>query len=257
MKIPCVMLVAALLSAAAPVEAEVLFQAKWDGKTGNNGLDADKAAGSATVLVANGVSLAAGAAGTGAFFPSNTSAKVSLQFDATGNIRNDRGTIEFWYKPAYDATALADANFRLLNVRNTDKSAERFIDLYSSDVNPSGRGGESIALYSQTFFAGKQLSHPIGTGTGQSFSAGDLIHVTLTWDNAKGIQLFVNGAASAFHPVTWAANSHTQDVIFVGSFISGVGLTAAGVIDELTIHDNVVYTEDFTPALKEHENKGK
>ncbi|MDD5705263.1 MAG: hypothetical protein PHR35_05020 [Kiritimatiellae bacterium] len=223
---------------AAPLSAHTLFLAHFDGDTTEDGLAADVARGGGLPLQTTGVMRASGRFGSGAHIPHGTSANASLRFNALRNIRNDRGTLDFWWIPDH-AKADFSSGGRLVSIGNTSATAPKFIELWVSTL-----GGGLVMDGSTGARVQTGVDFPVWT-------SGQRIHIAVTWDHSSGVQLFVNGAAKGLVSRTWSATSHTQNVIAVGSDVSGgTAWTADGVIDELRITGDVEFAGNVNPPFK-------
>ncbi len=169
--------------------------------------------------------------------------KVVIFPAADSNARNitlDRGEVEFWYQPAYDAAA-DDIGHHLLVVG----------DVYNV---PSLILTESDRLSLSLTDAGW---HSYATQAGWRaplWSAGQWVHVRATWDATDDdpLRLFVNGVRvdEGSADSGWNLGPETAiGDIFVGAGDAAGDFTADGVIDELIIRDAPQPTATATPTV--------
>jgi len=159
---------------------------------------------------------------------------------ATQNVELDRGEIEFWYYPNYDAAA-DDVTHALVVIG----------DLYNVPrltVVESDQFSLSVVTSDWTeHTASTNWRAPVWT-------VGQWVHVRAVWDTTRptdSLQLYVNdtrvdngGAAGGWN---LGAEADIGD-IFVGSGDASGDFTAAGIIDELIIHDAPQPSATATPT---------
>ncbi|MCC6579411.1 MAG: hypothetical protein IT440_03160 [Phycisphaeraceae bacterium] len=175
-----------------------------------------------------------GHVGSGACFPAGTSDEAGLRSGAKDNIHLDKGTLSFWWKPRFDSEGLAALKQRRLFNVGYD-THYRFLDLYVEFVGDPGR--LNFTLFSNVMFNNRsmQMESP---GPEGFFVAGQDFHVVLTWDNAVGIKLYINGRLVNSRDCVWSIDGIVPDLIHVGSAWIGSVLNSASVIDEVRItHD--------------------
>jgi hypothetical protein len=141
-----------------------------------------------------------------------------LLYPTSENFNKNRGTIMMWVKP-------------------TDLTEEHYL-FYSKDFN----GGNQFSLYLSENGTVFQVFDK--TGKNYTINAGiinlEWHHIAATWDNLKGISLYVDGVQKATKSVTWEANDIGLDVYIGGE---GTSKTAYSLIDELA-----VYSQAFDQA---------
>ena len=155
------------------------------------------------------------------------------------NIALDRGEVEFWYRPAYDA-ATDDIGHYLLVVG----------DVYNV---PSLILAESDRLSLSLTDAGWNTYATQAGWRAPLWSAGQWVHLRATWDAtaADPLRLFVNGVRvdEGSADTGWNLGPETAiGDIFVGAGDAAGDFTADGVIDELIIRDAPQLTATATPT---------
>jgi len=148
---------------------------------------------------------------------------------ATQNVELDRGEIEFWYRPNYDAAAddVTHALVVIGDLYNVPRLTVMESDRLSLSVVTSDWTGHT---------ASTDWRAPVWT-------AGQWAHIRAVWDSTRptdSLQLYVgdarvdNGGAAG----GWNLGAETGiGDIFVGAGDAGGNFTANGIIDELIIHD--------------------
>ncbi|MEE3283842.1 MAG: LamG-like jellyroll fold domain-containing protein [Planctomycetota bacterium] len=159
-------------------------------------------------------------------------AKSQLAYDVLGNLDLDQGTIEFFAK---------------MDPFGDGQWAYNFINL-------SGAHGMKLGVSRQGRSKSFVLGWTVGTRTGWIPNAqrfvhhGTWQHYAITWDLTAGpgkgvVSVFVDGArrvhADDVDPLAWS-----PDQIFLGSSYTGAS------IDDLAIHDEVRFVENFAPRKK-------
>jgi hypothetical protein len=157
---------------------------------------------------------------------------------AVGSVQNielDRGQVEFWYRPNYDAGSDDDTGHALIVVGDV-------YDVPRLELQESDR--LSLVLMEADW-----TDHTVSAGYhAPLWTAGQWVHIRATWDTAlttDALKLYVNdtrvdsgGAAG-----DWNLVETTIGNIFVGSADASGDFVADGIIDELVIRD-----EPQTPA---------
>lgn len=163
----------------------------------------------------------------------------------TQNVELDRGTIEFWYRPAYNNN---DNNkYTIVGTGNwlsTGGSAPGAIHL--GKHNNSNNNGIFLIFYDAN---GVRWEHDVAV-TDYSWKAGDWLQIRLTWDFgvAAGVQnlhLYINGnelrltGQVARGPQPVPAERQDQ-FIYIGSRDLGGTIIPNGLYDEVRIWDRAV-----------------
>jgi hypothetical protein len=168
-----------------------------------------------------GITWTAGMAGQAArFLPGNR-----LVYAAAGNLRKDRGTIAFWFRPDFQPDAKTQHSFfREDGPNDLGQNAMRFW-MWGLSVRFDLREP-----------AGKYLVHNVA-----SWRPDEWHFLAATWDARRGCKLYVDGvaarahgdAASDFAESPW--ETKVYDRFFVGS--NGAREAADGAIDEFKIYN--------------------
>jgi hypothetical protein len=158
----------------------------------------------------------------------------------TQNVNLAKGSVDFWYQPAY---------------ANTDGVAHRLFD-----IGPSGYAG-SIGLYKRVGSLNNDLwlyvvasnGTQMYTGvpaTSYSWTAGQWVEIRVTWDStvASGIQnahIYVNGKEPTYEfaatgPFSMPAPS-TTNFIYLGASSATDTNTATGILDEFKIYPQAIH----------------
>lgn len=126
--------------------------------------------------------------GSGVALASGTS---SIEYDQPlGNNFPDAGTIEFWWKPQKGENSSTGSHFAERNpfILRSDATNSGGFGLFSIGLNAYGHGGGSNKTH--VYFIGRStpssLSHGGSLLYDLNYTAGDLLHVALTWDTALG-----------------------------------------------------------------------
>ncbi len=175
----------------------------------------------------------------------------SLNYDATGHLFGERGTLAYWFRPGYDLddpTVRSGSNSTgpyLVNVSAVE-------DTYYNQFIRAGIKGNSFYLW---------VVDRDGTWRGPSFTEaiatwkrGEWHHIVMTWDAARGMRLYADGVLKystrgedAFPPATpWKIGVGTQPPTDRPGWTSG----ADAAYDELIMLDRAV-TDDEVIALME------
>ncbi len=138
-----------------------------------------------------------------------------LTYPTSENFNKNRGTIMMWFKPS-------------------DLTDEHYL-FFSDDLG--GKPQFSLRFSSNgTFFDVWDKA-----GKNQTVNAGvvnlDWHHVAATWDNLKGISLYVDGALKASKSVAWEANDIGMDV-YIGN--DGAEKSAYALIEELGVYSQAL-----------------
>ncbi|NOY79856.1 MAG: LamG domain-containing protein [Kiritimatiellaeota bacterium] len=159
--------------------------------------------------------------------------------ELAGNLDKARGTLSFWYKP--DALqgkdkAVGEKNHVLVASGGFDKHAGNILRVWiwnsgprfhhlRFDISRRGRG------YCETKIA--------------RWEAGQWVHIAASWDNTKGITLWVNGERVSERAVTWTPVDTKELVIGGLNSKERNGGLAEGVIDELIVYDRPLTVEQI------------
>jgi hypothetical protein len=136
-----------------------------------------------------------------------------LSYATSENFNKNRGTIMMWFSP-------------------TDLTEDHAL-FYSNDLS----GKPQFSLYfneSGTYFRAYDKSGMAREVNGGIINIGIWHHIAVTWDNLKGISMYIDGGLKGSVKATWEANDIGMDV-YIGSN-STSGNTAYSLIDELAVY---------------------
>lgn len=174
----------------------------------------------------------------------------TAEYDRFHNIEFSEGTLELWYKPAFE--------------NNDAQKLHYLFDLPSEALNSNQHPRRVILVFCQE--EGRQIfraflgeeSHNSTLNVPVSWDAGEWHHIALTW-NATEAVLYIDGVRSASKPISGGLFSGDQEAQDVASTSFGLGgliksdgtVSADGLIDDVQIWDKVIYEGDFTPKETE------
>jgi hypothetical protein len=151
---------------------------------------------------------------------------------ASGGVQNvelDRGEIEFWYRPNYDAAA-DDAPHSLVVIGN-------IYGVPRLSLGESDRLALALlADWDHSYVAMTDWRAPLWT-------AGQWVHIRAAWDASRpadSLQLYVNDVLvnTTVAAGGWSLGDETTiGRIFVGAANAAADFSAAGIMDELIVHD--------------------
>ena len=150
--------------------------------------------------------------------------------ELAGNLDKARGTLSFWYKPAFPDRK--GAAYVLVSSGGSGKHARNILRIWVWNHR---------IRFDITRTQGRR-SYCVSRIT--DWEAGRWVHIAGTWDNTSGIALCVDGKKTAESSVTWAPVDTKQ--LIIGSLnTSGSGRygPAGAVIDELKVYDAVLSAE--------------
>ncbi|OHD57445.1 MAG: hypothetical protein A2096_02625 [Spirochaetes bacterium GWF1_41_5] len=137
-----------------------------------------------------------------------------------------KGTLLFWFKPEWDNKTAGKFSFF---------SAQNFIDLYRTCIK-----NETV----QFRVKGKDSAWPVNKFITVNFSKDKWYQIALTWDNEKGMTLYIDGEKKAFQPGAWISSKPAASALFFG-IESG---TLSGVIDEYQVYKKVFSENEIKSA---------
>ncbi len=164
------------------------------------------------------------------------------------NIELDRGEIEFWYRPNYDAAADAASSHVRSGVTHTLVVIGHIYNVPRLSVTESDRFSLSVVTSDWTdYTAWTDWRAPVWT-------AGEWVRIRAVWDTtdpSDSLQLYINdtrvdngGAAGG-----WDLGDEADiGSIFVGSADAGGNFVADGIIDEFIIRDGAQPPATATPT---------
>ncbi len=217
--------------------ANTLFLAHYDGGTGNGGLNADYAVGSATAIGLGGAVASPGKFGANALDAYNPSGTVT--YSTGGNLNVAAGTIEMWIKPTNWSDG-AYAGFFSATQGNASAGDIRIQKTSSNQLQAIMGWAGYTKVWSLT-------SDPLALDTNWH-------HIAWTWDaNVNKSALYVDGAVVASSiSLTGLATIGYDPLALnatfeVGSIQNG-SATFNGLIDELRISTRDLFGgQPFTP----------
>lgn len=219
----------ALLAGGLPALAAdgLLFQV-----TGNKGLVADRAVGDARPTFADKVAIIQQGGVAGAYL--QAADDQVLAWAAPGNIQAQRGTLSFFWRSRYP---LGYNQFPLFRVSFANHSSWDMVFL-RLDWNGKGFDG---------FVTDTNLSRVRVSWTMPALPAPDAwTHIAFAWDEATGVQLYVNGAlvARKDQPASLDASldqfgPHSR-IISPIQVQSRYNFLRGGDIDEIRVHDRAL-----------------
>lgn len=204
--------------------ARLLFHLPLDGN-----LRAATAAGKPEPSHSQGIRWTDGISGRAAQFAPGS----RLAYAAAGNLRKDRGTIAFWYRP--------------------DRAPQLDVDRYFFRENGPGEAGQNAMrfwLWKQSVrFDVREPADRYLLRNVASWRPGQWHFLAATWDSRRGRTLYVDGvparaagdSASDFADSSW--ETKTYDEFFLGG--DGGRGVADGAIDELKIYDRPLPAEEI------------
>jgi len=178
--------------------------------------------------------------------------KVYLTYSRPGNLTMSHGTLEFWFKPDWSVTAVAETKqpvvFNLFDTVNPDANAMKVAFWLNAGEPGSAHlgyefkyddGGQQVVLQ-----CSKDLQE------GDDWVDLDWNHVAVSWDLHHGIRLFLNGKLVASNRETFEAEDNVPPEFVVGTFDwdGPTGYPESfyytdGIVDHLRIF------EDFTEEI--------
>ncbi|MEA3399835.1 MAG: LamG domain-containing protein [Armatimonadota bacterium] len=176
---------------------------------------------------------------------------TSLNYDATGNLYGERGTVAYWLQPLYDAddpTIRSGSNSTgpyLLNVSAVEDT------YYRQFIRANIKGGAFYFWVVDRDGGQHGLSYGEGIRT---WKAGEWHHIVMTWDAGQGMRFYDNGKMKYS---TWGEDAYPPATPFrIGVGCGGptarpqYTTSADAVYDELIMLDRAV-TDDEVVALME------
>jgi len=144
----------------------------------------------------------------------------TLWYPTSENFNIHRGTLMMWIK-ASDLTPI-DVNKNLLK--------------HYLFISKDFYGKPQFELYfdeNGTYFTLTDKNGKNYTLNGGVITVNEWHHIAATWDNLKGIELYIDGVLKASKSMTWEANEAYKDV-YIGN--DGLGQSAYAIIDELAVY---------------------
>lgn len=217
---------------AAPAWAAPIFLAHYDGNTGNSGLDADYAAGSATATSTGGVISSTAKFGAGSLdgTPAN-----EVTYSSTGNFNVSSGTIEMFFRTAN----WGDGAYRALFGMKSGSPDIRVQKLPDGRLQAYQYDGTNVwSVTSGTVAPTDNAWH----------------HFAWEWDATSNTStMYVDGAIVA-NTLSGSVNSYSgavPSVFAIGTMQNSDAQTFNGLIDEVRISNNAVYGGTaFTPPTQ-------
>ncbi len=176
---------------------------------------------------------------------------TSLNYDATGHLFGERGTVAFWFQPLYD---LDDPEIRsgsnstgpyLVNVSSVEDS------YYQQFIRTNIKGG---AFYIWVVDRDGGQHGPNYTEGIETWKSGEWRHLVITWDAAQGVRFYDNGVLKYS---TWGERPFppaTPLGIGVGGTapVDRAGWTTAAdsAYDELVLLDRSVSAEEVIALME-------
>jgi len=229
-------------------DSSTLFLARYDGTTGNGGLDADFARGSVAPL-RNGTYIFQTGKVTSAINISTATAGGPF-YSTSGNFNISQGTIEFWFKPNFAPNSFSGAKYLFTTNGTTSRTWMLMI-------------GASKVL---RILARSTLDVPLdNAATGVDWGAGEWHHLAFTWsEQLKGVlvkisqQVYVDGRIIVDDTTASTSYSITPNSFAVGSRYVSPFLSSDGTIDEFRVSDRERSTQeifrDYSESIIRHQN---
>ena len=155
----------------------------------------------------------------------NLSSGSTLSYPTSANFNKNRGTMVMWFNPS-------------------DLTNDHYL-FYSEDFD----GDSQFALY----FNGSGTFFEVWDKNGVKYTVnGGVVdtswhHLAVTWDNLRGIEIYMDGVREGYEQVTWEPDDTGLDV-YVGS--NGSGRNAEAVIDELAVHSQILEEDKIREKMR-------
>ena len=155
---------------------------------------------------------------------------VQVTFPTLNCLSHSEGTVEFWMKPNFSATATSGMAVQThLFDSNSGVSGERLELFFDKDLE--------LLIFRMNGSSGTEIS------SRPSWSSGDIVHVAIVWDsmgrhigNGETMALYINGTKqidSGAVTTTWQAGAFGSFFCFGGAAVS----EARASFDNLKIYD--------------------
>jgi hypothetical protein len=198
---------------------------------GDTGATADIAQGQAAPIFAGGIATTAdGAIGPGLRLDD----KLTLAWSAPGNIRAQRGTLAFFFRPR---AAVDAAPFAIFRVAAADSTSW---DMTFLRIDWNGHGFD--AFVTDTNLARTRVSW----STKDLPAADRWLHIAFAWDETQGVTLWIDGkqvasrSARAVYDQGLFGFGPFQRVVSPQKVESALNYTRSGDLDELRIYDHAL-----------------
>ncbi|MEW6359477.1 MAG: LamG domain-containing protein [Planctomycetota bacterium] len=197
-----------------------------------NSLDAATAAGEKTPKEAKGVAFAPGVIGKAAYFPEGN----RLAYAAKSNLRKDRGSLLFWYRP--DSIPKANENRCMFRENGPQGGGHNAMWFWVWGLNSSVRFDLRDA---EDRYVARSIA---------DWKPGTWHFLAVTWDSNKSRKVYVDGeyvrgrgdSQAGYGLTQWETKEY--DGFFIGS--DGGRTFAGGAIDEFKIYDGPLGDEEIT-----------
>jgi len=222
----CWALIQGAALAAPAKEPALLFHV-----SGDKGLTADHATGDAIPNFADKVTIIAGGQGGKALHAEDDGV---LSWNAPGNIQAQRGTLSFFWRSGYPVGV---APFVIFRVGYADHSSW---DMAFARIDWNGHGFD--AFVTDNGLARTRVSFKLDKPP----AADAWTHLAFTWDEAKGVQLFVDGKAVAKKETKAIYDAGLDQFGIAGRVIaphqvqSRYNFLRGGELDEIRIYDQAL-----------------
>lgn len=151
-----------------------------------------------------------------------------LDFNAESNIDWNLGSLEFWVMPYGDMD---------------DATNHKFFCTPTGHDNPDAVHIWKTAMFDDLRFRlrddANQMTEAVWAGASE-WKGKEWHHIAVSWDNERGLNLYVDGERVASSIATWECDPGFETFSVGGQ---GGSLTTNGVIDELVIYDYVISEE--------------
>lgn len=217
-----------VLFVQAEVEAkqpQLLLEAKFD----NYRLSANRAVGDPQAEALGNIKFKPGVKGSAAEFGD----KSAVKFKARGNYSPDAGTVELHFK-LYPVTT----EYRRMLFTLYSNDAER---IYVRQCTK-----DSIQVFLRGFKGGGGLNIPFSDKP-----AGSWHHIAFCWkinDKVTNVKVYLDGIKKADEDIAMVFPDFESGHITIGGYYNGM-LPLYGLIDEVKIYDDVVYTDENCPQF--------
>ncbi len=160
------------------------------------------------------------------------------------NVENDRGTLEFWYKPFYDSDE--DGKYTIAGTGTWKANNATRGSIHFGKHNPSNGRMLFLILFDA---AGTRWEHNVRAAD-FGWKAGDWVLVRITWDmtvapGVRNMHLYLNGQERtltgevSFGPHSTLAES-ANEMIYIGSRDVSGDIPANGLYDEVRIWNQAI-----------------
>jgi len=169
----------------------------------------------------------------------------TLSYSTVGNVSNSKGTISFWFKPLLPYNKFSENKYLL----DCEDAADQLVRAYYN---------YSDCKYYLQFFNGTNWTTVQAISSAQNFNKDTWQHILFTYDNASGINLYVNGLEDGSYSGSWTAQDLPTD-LYVGSLYNSSGNTnqADSFFDDLAIYDYILNSTEISNLYSRSTDLGK